>query len=353
MSSIEICYILFGAISAAFAFTVVLTGLIFPSIMLTKYNLFSNIIFIISLCDMIAGIGYSFGYPDDGTSLCSIQSFICLFFVPSSWLWTLALVYQLRCMIIYKKVFIKIHHLHMICWSISILIALLPLSTSSYGLNDYLSGDITCFLKGHNHIYWLVGLYFPILLISITSMITCIISIWYYIKSNATIDNDLKREKVLFQSLYWYPIALIVFWIADVIVVWFFITNVSKNILVLEVSVLITTQYGTICAIIFFTGSKLVRQKWYEVVFKPIINRNISTESSTVDNRTISKDSIITNPIRISFISDILGIEGTNIQMDNNKIIDLIPVSRFSEPLNYEINTTTNNKLHNHSIIEI
>lgn len=73
-------FIGFGALSLFFASGVVLTGMVFPSLLLNPRRLFSHIIFCISMCDMFTGIACAFGYPPPESLLCPIQGFMTIFF---------------------------------------------------------------------------------------------------------------------------------------------------------------------------------------------------------------------------------------------------------------------------------
>lgn len=81
----EMAYMLFAYFSALCSGLIVLTGVVFPSMMLTTSRPFSHIIFFISLSDMVGSISQGFGFPDSGSTICSVQAFLFLFFMPSSW----------------------------------------------------------------------------------------------------------------------------------------------------------------------------------------------------------------------------------------------------------------------------
>ena len=149
MDVVEIVYISFSAVSACLSFAVVLTGLFWPGLMLSKCRPFSNILFFISLCDFLGSISNSFGFPPNGSQLCSAQSFFYLYFIPASWIWTLLLVYQLRTLILFKTLYISRKSMHIICWSIPLIPALLPLSTNYYGQDDGLNEASHCALGGN------------------------------------------------------------------------------------------------------------------------------------------------------------------------------------------------------------
>lgn len=115
-----------GSTSLFFCGGVVLTGLVFPHFMLNSRRVFPQILFFISLCDMICALAYTFGYPKSGTTLCGMQALFLMAFNVASWTWTLLLVFQLRCAIIFRRIFLSTTSMHVLCWTISTFSILLP-----------------------------------------------------------------------------------------------------------------------------------------------------------------------------------------------------------------------------------
>ena len=300
MMIIEIVFISFASLSAACSASIVSTGLVFPSIMLSPLHPFSNILFMIALVDLIACIGWSFGYPNEGSRLCTTQAFLALFFIPASWLWSSALVYQMHCMIVHKKLFLSMTHLHVICWSIPSVIALLPLSRNPYGQDDDLNGSSICLLHcvEHDCYLWNLGLYVSTLLINIFLMS------YYLYKMHGYLRNQksamVVRETALFQSLSWYPIGLIVCWTFTIMVEVLIAATFGHRTILIEIAAIISSQYGTICCIIFFSSSSLVRKRWWVLL--------TCTYGQTAISRADS-NSTVENYSRESFLSDLKGIE--------------------------------------------
>ena len=346
--------IAFASLSAAFSASIVLTGLVFPSMMLSPLHPFSNMLFMIALCDMISSIGCSLGFPLDGSTLCTTQAFLRWFFTPASWLWSLALVYQMHCIIVHKKLHLSMNHLHIIVWTLCCLIAFLPLTQERYGQNDDYNGDSVCLSRCTtsrtiNCYILIAALSESALMISIIMMIAYLVKISRYLHNQK--DDGVGRERVLFQSLCWYPIGLIVCWTFVQINFWMLCFEVYRTALQIQVAYIMASQYGTICCIIFFSSSSLVRQRWIDLLICAGGHHIDST--SDVDQSEASRQ---------SFLSDVKDIESIayyeresvvlSNRMSNNSTADLRDrnISRESEMTVYRVYNITTNALNSEAL---
>jgi hypothetical protein len=349
--NIEIVSIAFASLSAACSASIVLTGLVFPSMMLSPMHPFSNMLFMIALCDMICSVGFSLGYPLDGSTLCTTQAFLRWFFTPASWLWSLALVYQMHCIVVHKKLHLSINHLHMIIWTLCCLIAFLPLIQVRYGQNDDYNGDSVCLSRCTtsrtiNCYIWIASLDESALIISIIMMTAYLYKISRYLH-NAK-EDSAGRERVLFQSLCWYPIGLIVCWTFVQINFWILCFEGHRTALQIQVAYIIASQYGTICCITFFSSSSLVRQRWIDLL---TCDGGHHIESTSEADQSVAS--------RESFLSDVKDIEIMAYyeresvvlanRMSNNDTADLRDrnISRESEMAVYRVYDITTNALNN------
>jgi len=300
MMSIEIISIAFASLSAACSASIVLTGLVFPSMMLSPLHPFSNILFMIALCDMLGSVGFSLGFPTNGSVLCTTQSFLNWFFTPASWIWSTALVYQMHCIIVYRKLQLSMTHLHIIIWTLTSLIAFLPLIQEQYGQDDDYSGNTFCFVKclDLNCFIWVAALYQAPLQINIILMVTYLCKIWRYLSAHT--DDGVGREKILFKSLCWYPIGLIACWTFNLVIIWIIFLKASYTAIENHVAFIMATQYGTVCCIIFFSSSSLVRRQWIDLLTGADGHHIEST--SEADQSEAS---------RHSFLSDVKDVECT------------------------------------------
>lgn len=285
----EVMLMVGGILSTVCSGSVVATGLIFYKTMLNRTHPFSNMIFIISLCDMLASIAMSFGFPARGDSHCHAQAFMLFFFFPASWLWTTALVYQLRCMMFYKKLKLSMFSLHCICWGIALIVSLVPLSENDYGEDDDLSGRTVCLLKSsrkQRKFWWLFGVFYGVLISCILLMSGWMISAYLQIQRMRGMAFTDFNERAIFKATRWYPLGLIITWSLSIAVT--FMLGIYQDIRIdyIQAGEIAQTQYGTFLALIFFSNSKIVRYRWKELLCpsKPL--------SASQDDRQSSMDSL-------------------------------------------------------------
>ena len=268
ISDLEIIFISFAAISASFSFTILLTGLLWPNVLLSKSRPFSTTVFFISLSDFCVSIMNCLGFPLNGTLQCSIQAFGLFYFPCASWLWTVMLVFQLKTLIISKHLQISMSWIHVICWVVPLVLSLLPLSTNQYGTDDYGNGNLTCDLWGNTttKFIWLD-------LSSSGAALVCIIlmAIWTFkIYAHFRLATDSAREMSFLNIMRLYPLALLFTWLPRCLS--FFL--ISVDILQLNAHsaylagyfFILSTQYGTLTSLIYFTQSPASRMLWVNLL---------------------------------------------------------------------------------------
>ena len=261
--------------------------------MLSKNKPFSTMIFFISCCDLLGSLANCIGFPQSGSISCSVQAFFCLFFIPASWLWTTVLVYQLRNLIIFKQISLTMTQVHAICWIIPLIISLLPLTTNPYGQDDFINGYSPCILGGNatSKLLWISTCDSGLFLILVILMTIWTIQISKYLFSvNATDFTGKEREKSLVASMKLYPMALLFTWAPRFIEG---LLNLGGHVIgksVLQIifipALILSTLYGAIVAIIFFSKSPAVRALWYNL-FKRMAYQHCRIR----DNRTSLDDS--------------------------------------------------------------
>jgi predicted secreted protein len=318
----EIILITGGVISTLCSGSVVLTGVMFSKTMLSRTHPFSNMIFFISLCDMIGSVAMSFGYPHNYEIHCKAQSFLLFFCFPASWLWTTCLVYQLRSMMFYKKLHLSMFTLHCICWCTALLVALLPLSENTYGEDDDLEGRSVCYLQSSHKqrkFWWLFGLFYGVLLV-------CVVLMVYWMAASArqiramrhTTFTDYK-ERAIYKATRWYPLGLLLTWSLSIVVTILLAIYSDVEVDYIQAGQIAQTQYGTVLALIFFSNSKIVRHRWkelYRKVFKRVLPHALSADTQSLDRASeesldpegmkFSSDASLTEGPRLSEIAHIL-----------------------------------------------
>ena len=265
MDVYEEIYIFLAFLSALFSLMVVLTGLIWPGIMLSKSKPFSTIVFFISFADFCGSILNCLGFPSNGSDMCSLQACGSLYFAPASWLWSMVLVYQLRTLIIFKSINLSMKWLHFICWSIPLIPTFLPLTTNPYGQDDSLNGSAPCVLGGNSttKFIWLNTTKSGLAFLCFFFMIIWTIEIHLYLTAGA----DLTREKSLFYTMILYPTVLFITGIPNFIVVTLIDAKVlATDSLFTYLCFVFASQYGFLVAIVYFSRSSVSRLLWYNLL---------------------------------------------------------------------------------------
>lgn len=258
-------YVAISALSTAASSTVVLTGILFQNLMLSRYRPFSQIIFYISLCDMMGSAANCLGFPANGSTACTTQAFIFMYFFPASWLWTIMLVYQLRCVALTNKIWLSMKWLHIICWTLPIVPSILPLTTNSYGQDDYVQGMETC-TYGGNQIksdVWIIITLYGSALLCFCVMLLCIANIgWNSFTNGTETTPSMRRHKQsLFYTTLYYPLGMVALW-TPMTAVLIYNVNGEYSWATIEWSQALSTQYGTFLAVVFFWNSREARFKW-------------------------------------------------------------------------------------------
>lgn len=263
----------FAALGALFSGSIVLTGFVFPKMMLNpKHRIFSHIIFCISLSDFIVDIAFSFGYPIDvSKTKCKSQSFLTLMFSASSWLWTVLLIFQLRCVMVKRCVWLQSTWMHLIAWGGGLIVALLPLSNPrlSYGQDDGIyKGKTPCILRsGQNFVLfgeWLLGDFVSVALICFLIMVVCVVDVLLRFR---LLEGKRATDALsLSQQMRWYPIAMLFCWLPLLLYLTHGVIFTAQCPLVENIFQILASQYGTAMAIIFHTQTSEARYKWGRLI---------------------------------------------------------------------------------------
>ena len=226
-----------------------------------------KIILMISIADILASLGSSLGLPSDDSILCPIQAFLVVVFYKASWCWCSILTYQLYCVVKYTKVHLTWSVMHFIGWIIPLITTLLPLSTNKFGRDDIKDEDIMgwCYYKG-NAEYWDLTCFDFLLLCSLISMA-------YFTYKVYTKINDFSSSiSGLIGALAYYPLSIALTWSPTLILAFFInsgIVELNNTVKIIYfICTLLSTQNGTLLAIIFFMKSPEARSRWYSIIWK-------------------------------------------------------------------------------------
>lgn len=282
-------------LSSFLSLTVVLSSFLFFDIMLSPNRPLSNILFYVSFCDVIASFASSFGFPDNHTWQCTFQAICIVYFYTSSWIWVTMLIYQLRCIVIYKAVHITRTKMHLICWTIPLIVLLLPLSTNPWGIPDEFEGTNVCSIGGAADDWG----FFWYRYLRTGSLIICFVTQFFLVRQISkhvhiqSMDDSMVSLDFKFLKMYniikWYPIGMLLTWGFKVILVEFFIRmfNYSEFYKTLnEIAEICSVLYGSCVTIIFYATSLQIQKAWKEFLC-PLkdesVNQKLFRESSYND----------------------------------------------------------------------
>lgn len=204
-------------------------------------------------------------------------------------------------------------------WPTAAVLALVPLSTNTYGQVDDADGYDACAFGGDSSTayIWLVGTFYGALLLSSLLMFVMIVQVLVHFRKNKI--SRKHREHIIFRATRFYPLGLLFVWLPSCSINYYYL--VFSNIPVDQNSAIefnalecLTTQNGTVLALIFFTYSPSIRQLWSKIV------KDIST-CCTAEDRTISKDTIVLRSVNNSTDSNF-----SNEKSDNSSVfLDNLP----------------------------
>ena len=265
LSDYGIVFVFSACISAVFSASVVLSGIVFPDLIAPR-RIFSHILFFISLSDLLGSIANIIGFPDRSSLTCHVQAFLTLEFFPASWMWTLSLCFQLRCVMIFNKVWLRVKHIHLVIWVLSLLLALVPLATNIYGQDDQVYGLYPCALGGDASAgeIWATTNFGILFLLICFIMMAFKYEVGQYFSQQAAPMTDKIRN--IYSALRWYPICMFLVWFPMTTIFFINTTNTFPSRIYVEPFVVLSTQYGTILAILFFRSNKSIRLRWQRLL---------------------------------------------------------------------------------------
>ena len=143
-----------GALSCSGSAAILLTGYLFPH--LVRDRLYMKLLLMISFSDMLGSLAFALGYMQQ-PELCALQGGAIIFFFRATWMWTLALSYQLYALVMHKRVTLSFARLNAFIWPVNLLLELLPLylphgaadmaRNVEYGTDDAHYGNVICSLQ--------------------------------------------------------------------------------------------------------------------------------------------------------------------------------------------------------------
>ena len=252
-------------------------------------------IFMIAISDSMVSLSFSFGYPKQGP-LCSIQGFIFMLFGRASWLFTLALIYQLYCLAIYQKVYLSNRISFRLIWAITLFLQILPFCFKTwYGIASNLAGYESCYFNGPGTEQF-VFLWVTEQLVVFTSLV--ILSLRVIVHAHCRSRQSLAIQNVSLITLsksikttvVLYPLSMLISWCPSIIYIFINNSNYLHGCLRYPHPIYIGSWlnmliplYGCFLTIIFYIRTKDGRAEWVQLIKSTYTTNRENKLNGTVD----------------------------------------------------------------------
>jgi len=297
-----------GALSCMGGLSIILTLSLFPSMMYTEknaaagsntdrmdeassstntavsttrgeLNIYSHMIFMLSLSEAIAAGAFAMGFPDSSTG-CITQGFLLQFFQRAKWIWNTLIGVQLYKFMVHQTKGFKVWQMHCVCWSICLILELLPMMDEvEYGSDDQSRGHMVCYFKtkGHpTHMYrWFTAVYFIPLVICVLVMIYYSYQLWKrfrYFSGLAVQTEGTLQISRLVRTMILYPVAMLITTFPNMFM--FLYSNLdptygSPKVEYLNGNICFawSFSYGIWLCAIFFVNSQEAKRRWRAFLF--------------------------------------------------------------------------------------
>ncbi len=284
-----------GAISCFGCFTVIITYLTFADIRCLRYV---ELVFYVSLNDIIASVGVALGASPTNSVECWYQGLTSNINYLSSILWTSVISYQLW-LVVHQGVTLQkkdMQIIHVVCWGFPVVVALLPLTTNTYGNEDDQSA--WCFISELNSSpswglllwemlsfylwVWVAIIVNVVLLFRTRGLLSAIL-----VAGNADVEAARNITNKI-NKLIWYPRILILCWLPSTIVDLskIFYTpdeNSEGNVYGNRISTVFAVSQGWLLAVAFFTMNPIIRYKWRGLLTNKPVYKNNADNSYAFD----------------------------------------------------------------------
>jgi hypothetical protein len=247
---------------------VLLTVIIFPSMIRNK--VFMEIIVSLVCCDILGNWPYAIGYyPATGNPVCSFAGFCNLFFLRATWLYTVAIVFNLRCLVFYRRAVLVGWYLHSACLGPPLILTLAELSTNPFGNPSH---NKVCSVSGNSMdaLLWHDTAYSGLLLICVFVMIVFVAELkyleWQAARNRQQTDTVIWKETYRTTQRYMllYPVLLGICWLPHVIIGYIKLNTPEAGALGPSTDVL-KILHGACIAIRFYVCSTEAQQRWYRL----------------------------------------------------------------------------------------
>lgn len=266
-----------STIAAVASAVVFLTPIIFPSM---QKQIFMKLISYAALCTFMTSFGTWFGFPDDGSASCTAQAFIISFFSKASWFWLTIISVELFSIFVIDKFFFAQPALYMnlAVWPLSLILTLIPLSTTRFGRTNDDKSDGWCFLTGDDtdaniELWSIISIYLPFFICLVLMSFFAI-----FVRCTALATNSEGKRFVwdpvfkLANSMFLYPIFFITwfpFVILSIVNGYNGYDDSGASAVAVDFGNILSTQLGTFVFLILFWSSAEARFRWTWLFAQP------------------------------------------------------------------------------------
>eukprot|EP01038_Epipyxis_sp_PR26KG_P015427 gene15427-20811_t len=307
---VELMSLLFHQIPAGLSIlgscAVMATFIVFSDLRKLRYV---QLVFFASLNDLIAAIGIAQGSTRDNSPSCWFQGIATNFNFLSSIFWTTIISYQMWLVVRYGRIITDkdMILIHLLCWGLPLLVALLPLTTNTYG-NPY--GDSEwCFISNNSdsppygQLLWAILSFYGWLWLAIIISIFLLIKVAIQLRMMAIIPKIISNSM---SKLVFYPIISTICWTCATVTGIYFISTGDQhqgqaiNVLSNEFAIILAVLQGFIFSITFFIMNPPIRLRWkilFIRCFRSIINVCCYFNCFSTNNVTYSQYGNIDNSL--------------------------------------------------------
>lgn len=253
----------------------ILTFLLFPDLRCLRYV---ELVFYVSINDLIATIGAGMGKTVNGSPACWFQGIATNWNYLSAVMWTTTIAFQLWLVVSSTKIIVNMSPFHIFCWGFPLLVALLPLSTNSYGNPDD-EADwcfISSTLPGYpqwTQLFWELLSFYIWMWLCIIAMTVLLILVLFKRRSMRSVPAAVESS---IWKLFWYPLIVCMCWIIPSY------TDIYANVqpdapvtlsserLQIASSVIPILQ-GLLTATVFAANNAIVRSRWRRLLARLLL----------------------------------------------------------------------------------
>jgi hypothetical protein len=287
-----------GIISAVSSFSVCLTYAMFPELRSLRYV---ELVFYVAINDLIASIGMSLGYTENGTDACWFQGISTNFNFLLAILWTTIISFQVWLVVCKQNVIKDLTYAHLICWGIPLLATLLPLTTSTYANPDDESN--WCFVAktsdspDWSQLFWFIFAFYGWIWLAMICNVVFISGILYRFYQMQEVPE---RVVGTIRKLLLYPIIIVFCWsIITFTDLYSTVRTGSKSTgfyLVDGIATILAVSQGFFFALVFFGLNPLIRKAWLDF-FRTIgmVRPEKEEEPRDRDDKSVSMVSVSMN----------------------------------------------------------